>query len=235
MPSVIVDYNNDSKKLWRIWDPAFQQVKAQSEVNFDDNGDEHMSCQYENIKIYIDMFRLSGDNEYIVELDARDEPLRGHDSHPTQLGRKSTSHITDATNDEAANTHRSRCSWTNQPPQHSAANTDIAHSWHLHWEDQTPHSSATRINISSEVPTVARAPPLVSRVTRCQGKASTKVQLPCTAVPFTYVGEMDSPQWDLSTWAMEVETTSTLINNIFSINSREASLLQVNLIHSTWV
>jgi hypothetical protein len=35
-PCMMVGYTHDSKTLWRIWDPEFQEVKAQSIVFFDE-------------------------------------------------------------------------------------------------------------------------------------------------------------------------------------------------------
>jgi len=80
--------------LWRIWDPEFQRVKAPSEVVFDGERNAHMSCQHGSNEI--DMFGLPADEEYVEEIDTGDEPLRGQDSQPTQLGKRSTSHMHEA-------------------------------------------------------------------------------------------------------------------------------------------
>jgi len=54
--------------------------------------------------------------------------------------------------------------------------------------------------------------------------------------PFTYVDAMDSPQRDHWKQAMEEECTSILLNNTFAtINSRDATQLQVKPIVSKWV
>jgi len=70
---MMVGYAHDSKKLWRIWDPEFQRVKAQSEVVFDKERNAHMSCQHGSNEI--DMFGLPEDEEYVEETDTGDEPL----------------------------------------------------------------------------------------------------------------------------------------------------------------
>jgi hypothetical protein len=62
-----VGYSNNSKMLWRIWDPKFQRVKAQSEVVFDQERNAHMSCQHESNEI--DIFELPEDEEYVKESD----------------------------------------------------------------------------------------------------------------------------------------------------------------------
>jgi hypothetical protein len=45
-PCMMVDYTHDSKTLWRIWDPEFHKVNAQSEVVFDEERNAHMLCQH---------------------------------------------------------------------------------------------------------------------------------------------------------------------------------------------
>jgi len=80
----MVAYTHDSKTLWRIWDPEFQEVKAQSEVVFDKERNAHMSCQHGSNEI--DIFGLPEDEEYLEETDTGDEPLRGKDCQPTQIG-----------------------------------------------------------------------------------------------------------------------------------------------------
>jgi len=88
---MMVGYTHDSKTLWRIWDPEFKKVKAQSEVVFDEERNAHMSCQYGSNEI--DMFGLSEDEEYVDETDTGGEPLRGQDSQPTQISKRSKSHM----------------------------------------------------------------------------------------------------------------------------------------------
>jgi hypothetical protein len=66
-------------------------VKAQPEVVFDEERNAHMSCQHGSNEIYI--FGLPEDEEYVDEIDTGDEPLRGKDSHSTQIGKRFRSHM----------------------------------------------------------------------------------------------------------------------------------------------
>jgi hypothetical protein len=58
---MMVRYTHNSETLWRIWDPEFQKVKAQSAVIFDKERNAHMSCLHESNEIDTDMFGLSED------------------------------------------------------------------------------------------------------------------------------------------------------------------------------
>jgi hypothetical protein len=109
---MMVGYTHHSKTLWRIWDPKFQKGNAQSEVVFDEERNAHMSCQAGRNEI--DMFGLPEDEGYVDEKDTGDEPLR--DRQPTQIGKRSTSHMHEAPDEKAKN---------------------IAHSRRLRREDQT--------------------------------------------------------------------------------------------------
>jgi len=148
-PCMMVGYTHDSKTLWRIWDPEFQKVKAQSEVVFDEERNAHRSCQPGSNEI--DMFGLPEDEEYVDEKDTRDEPLR--DSQPTQIGKRSTSHMHEAPDEEAENiAHSWRLRREDQTAQRSAADADaasIAHSWRLRREDQTARRLAAVMKKSS--------------------------------------------------------------------------------------
>jgi len=255
----MVGYTHDSKTLWRIWDPDFQKVKAQSEVVFDEERNAHMSCQHESNDIDTDMFGLPEDMEYIDETDTVDEPLR--DIQPTQIGKRSTSHMREAPDEEAENAH-SRClRQEDQTAQRSAADAEnahswrlcredqtaqrlvadaenIAHSWRLRREDQTAERLAAAIMKSSQVPPAspAPAPPIASRVTRSRGKASAEGFRASIEDPFTYMEAMESPQRDHWKRAMEEESTSILLNYTFSaLNSGEARQQQVKPIGSKWV
>jgi hypothetical protein len=86
-PCMMVGYTHNSKTLWRLWDPEFQRVKAQSEVVIDEETNAHMPCQHESNEI--GMFELPEDKEYIKETDTGDKPLRV--SQPTQIGKSSVS------------------------------------------------------------------------------------------------------------------------------------------------
>jgi hypothetical protein len=66
-PCMIVGYTQNSKTLWRIWDPEFQKVKSQSEVIFDEERNAHRSCLHESNEIETNMFGLSEDKEYMEE------------------------------------------------------------------------------------------------------------------------------------------------------------------------
>jgi len=99
-------YVHDSERLWRIWDLKFQRVKAQSEVIFDEERNAHMFCQHGCNEINI--FGLPKDKEYVEETDTGHEPLRGQASQLTQIGKRSTSHMHEAPDEEAENTAHSR-------------------------------------------------------------------------------------------------------------------------------
>jgi len=248
-PCMMVGYTHDSKSLWRIWDPEFQRVKTQLEVVFDEARNALMSCQHGSNEI--DMFGLPEDEEYVEETDTGDEPLR--DSQPTQIGKRSKSHMHEAPDEEAENAHSRRLRREDQTAQRSAANAEIiAHSRRLRREDQTARRSAAAIKKSSQVPRAAPDPapdpapvpapvqapalPTGSRVTRSQGKVSAEALTASATDPFTYAEAIESPQRDHWKRAMEEESTSILLNNTFSaLNSREARQLRVKPIGSKWV
>jgi hypothetical protein len=260
-PCMMVGYTHYSKTLWRIWDPEFQKVKAQSEVIFDEERNAHMLCQHGSNEN--DMFGLPEDEEYVNEKDTGDEPLR--DSQPMQIGKRSTSHMQEAPDKEAENiahsrrirredqtaqrwaadaeniTHSRRLRREDQTAQRSAADGEnIAPSRRLRREAQTARRSSTEMKKSSQVPPASPAPaPLIgSRVTRSQGKASAEALTASEAIgdPFTYAEAMLNPQRDHWKRAVEEESTSILLNNTFSaLNSREAWQLQVKPIGSKWV
>ena len=105
-PCMMVGYLHDSETLWRIWDPEFHRVKAQPEVVIDEERNAHMSCQHGSNEI--DIFGLPEGEEYVEETDTGDEPLRGQDRQPTQIGKRSTSHMHEAPDKEAENIAHSR-------------------------------------------------------------------------------------------------------------------------------
>jgi len=185
-----------------------------------------MSCQHGSNKI--DMFGLPEDEEYVEETDTGDELLR--DSQPTQIGKRFSSHMHEAPDEEAENAHSRRLRREDQTAQRSAANAEnFAHSRCLRREDQTARRSAAAIKKSSQVQPAAQAPalapPIGSRVTRSQGKNSAEALTASAATgdPFTYAAAMESPQRNYWKRAMEEESTSILLNNTFSgLNSREA-------------
>jgi len=134
-PCMMVGYTHDSKTLWRIWDPKFRKVKAQSEVVFDEERNAHMLCQHGSNEI--NMFGLSEDEEYVDETDTG-----GQDSQPTQIGKRSKSHMHEAPDEEAENAHSRRHRREDQTAQRSAADAENAHSRRLRQEDQTAQRSA---------------------------------------------------------------------------------------------
>jgi len=68
----MLNYGQDLK-MWRIWDPEFERVKAQIEVVFDEERNANMSCQHGSNAV--DMFGLPEDEECVKETDTGDEPL----------------------------------------------------------------------------------------------------------------------------------------------------------------
>jgi len=81
------------------------------------------------------MFGIPEDEDYVEEIDTGDEPLRGQDSQPTQLGKRSTSHMHEAPDEEAQNAHSRRLRREDQTAQRSAAAAENAHSRCLRRED----------------------------------------------------------------------------------------------------
>jgi len=196
-------------------------MKAQSELVFDEERNEHMSCQDGSNEIYI--FVLPEDDNYVGEIDTAGEPLRGQHSQPTQVGKRSTSLMHEAPEEEAEH---------------------ITHSLRLRRDDQTARRSAAAIKKWSHVPRAAPDPspvpapaaPIGSRVTKSHCKVSAEALTASATNPFTYTEAMQSPQRDHWKRAMEEERTSILINNtIPALNSREAWQLPVYLIGSKWV
>ena len=251
--SMMVGYTHDSKTLWRLWNPEFQTVKAQSEVVFDEERNAHMSCQHESNQI--DMFELPEDEKYVEETDTGDEPLRDSQptqigseptqigSQPTQIGKRSKSHIHTARDEQAENAHSWRLCREDQTAQRSAANAEyIPHSLRLRREDQTARGLAAAIKRSSQVPPAALAPtpalPIGSHVTRSQDKNSAEALTASAATgdAYTYAEAMESPLRNDWKRAMEEESTLILLNNTFSaLNSWEARPLKVEPIGSKWV
>jgi len=232
-PCMMVGYTQDSTTLWRIWDSEFQMVKTQSEVVFDEEWNAHLLCQHGSTEI--DMVGLPEDEGYVEETDTSDEPLR--DSQPTQICKRSQSHLHTAPDEKAENPHSRRLHWEDQTAQRSAANAEeIAHSWRLCREDQTAWRSAAAIKQSSHVPPAAPALTIGTCVTRSQGKASAEA-LPASAEdPYTYTEALECSQRDHWKRAMEEESTWIQLNNTLSaLNSREARQLRVTPIGSKWV
>ena len=68
----MIGYTHDSRTLWRMWDPYFQVVRAQSEVIFDEERNAFVSCTTDGI----DIFGLPENVEYIKERHTTDGLLR---------------------------------------------------------------------------------------------------------------------------------------------------------------
>jgi len=192
----MVGYTHNSKTLCMIWDPEFHKVKAQSEVVFDKEGNAPMSCQHGSKEI--DKFGLPEDEKYVYETDIGGEPLRGQDSQTMQTGKRSTSHMHEAPDEEVENiTHSQHLRRENQTAQRLAADAEnIARSRRLRREDQTAQRSAAAIKNPSQLPPASPAPPIASRVTTRQGETSAEALTASIEDPFTYAEAMESPQKD---------------------------------------
>jgi len=233
----MVDCTHNLKTLWRIWDPQFQRVKAQSEVVFDEERNAHISCLHESNEI--DICGLPEDEESVEESHTGDEPLR--DRQPMQTGKRSKSDMHKPPEEKAENAHSRHLRREDQTAQHSAANAqNIPQSRRFHREDQTPRRSAAAIKKSSQVPPAApdSAPAQLigSPVTRSQGKNSGTALTASAPDPYAYGEAMASPQRNHWKRAIEEESTSILLYNTFSaLNSRDAQQLHVKPIGSNWV
>jgi hypothetical protein len=73
----MVGYVHDLTTLWRIWDPAFQVVRSQSNVNFDEERNTHASCLPGD---HTDIFALPEETEYIDEIDNGDGLLQAQEN-----------------------------------------------------------------------------------------------------------------------------------------------------------
>jgi len=209
-------YTPDSKTLWRIWDPKFQKVKTQSKVVFDWESNAHMSPQHGSNEI--DNFELPDDEKYVEETATGDEPPRAS-QRSMQIGKRSSSRMHQAPDDEAGNADSRRVRQENQTSQRSAADADnITLGQRLHRENQTARRSATAMKISNPMPPPAPAPPIVNHVTRSQGEASAEAQTASEATgdPFTYAESMESPQGNQWKRAIEEESTLILLKNTYS-------------------
>jgi len=72
----MIGYLHDSTTLWRIWDLAFQIVRSQSNVIFDEERNTHASCLRRD---HTDIFELPDVREYIEEIDSGDGLLQAQD------------------------------------------------------------------------------------------------------------------------------------------------------------
>ena len=142
---------------------------------------------------------------------------------------------------ESENAHSRPLHRADQTAQRLVADAEnITHSWRLRREVRTARCRAAVTKASCQITPAApaQAPPIASRVTRSEGKASAEGLLTSAATgdPFTYAEAMESPRRDLWKRAMEEESTLILLNKTFSaVNSREAQQLQVKPNGSKWV
>jgi len=124
----------------------------------------------------------------------------------------------DVPDKEAENVHSQRLRQEDQTAQRSAPEAENAHSRHLCREDQTARRTAAAIKKTSQVLPASPAPPIASRVTRSQGKASALSLTGSEAIGerFTYTEAMENLQRSHWNRAMQEEYTSNLLNNTFS-------------------
>jgi len=76
-PCMMVGYMHDSTTLWRIWDPAFQTARSQSNVIFNKERNTHASCLPGD---HTDIFEQPEETEYIQEIDSGDGLLQAQDN-----------------------------------------------------------------------------------------------------------------------------------------------------------
>jgi hypothetical protein len=76
-PCMMVSYIHDSTTLWRIWNPAFQVVRSQSNVIFDEERNTHTSCRLGD---HTDIFELPDKTKYIEEINSGDGFLQAQDN-----------------------------------------------------------------------------------------------------------------------------------------------------------
>ena len=82
-PCMMVGYVHDSTTLWRIWEPAFQVVRSQSNVIFDKERNTHASCLPEE---HTDIFELLEETEYIEVIDHGDGLLQAQENETSGDG-----------------------------------------------------------------------------------------------------------------------------------------------------
>jgi hypothetical protein len=73
----MVGYVHDSTTIWRIWDPAFEVVRSQSNVIFDKERNTHTSCLPRD---HTDIIEPPEEMEYIEEINNGDGLLQAHDN-----------------------------------------------------------------------------------------------------------------------------------------------------------
>jgi len=247
---MMVGYVHDSTTLWRIWDAAFQVVRLQSDVIFDEESNAHASCLHGD---QTDIFELPEETEYVEEIETGEDGLLHDHAGTSRTGEGHGSGNHDCTDNDTdhilpdADHRRSPPATTgvrSRPPDEEDAppvfRDTVFHDRHLRRENVKARRTAAMTKQSCQP-----QPPLTNRVTRSQVKISAIAliimakALASTSInsePFTYAEAMDSPQRDDWKRAMEEECTLILLNNTFTtISSREARQLRVKPIGSKWV
>jgi len=74
---MMVGYVHDSTTLWRIWHPAFQVVRSQSDVIYDEERNAHSSCLHGDHTV---IFELPEETESIEQIDSGDGFLQAQDN-----------------------------------------------------------------------------------------------------------------------------------------------------------
>ena len=225
---MMVSYVQDSTTLWKIWDPAFQVVRSQWNVVFDEERNSYASCLPGD---HTDIFGPLEETEYIGEIDrgygllqTQDNETGGdglnHDhagNSRTGEGHGSGDHdCTDNDTDRNladADNRRSLPEGTfvsSRPPDEEDAppvsRDAVVHNQHLRRENDKACRTAPMTKHSCQ------PPPHTNRITRGQVKISANAPIimpkspaSTTSNPFTYVEQIDSPQHEHRKQAMEVE------------------------------
>jgi len=200
----MVGYVHDSTTLWRIWDPALQVVRSQSDVIFDEERNAQASCLRGD---QTDIFDLPEETEYVKEIETGRDGLlydhpgtsrtgEGHGSGDHDCTDTATHHnLPDNRQSLPASTSVRSC-----PPDEEDAppvsRETVIHNRHLRHENDKAHQMAAITKKSCQ-------PPRTNRITRSKVKISTNVLIimakalastPINSNPFTYAEVMDSPQ-----------------------------------------
>jgi hypothetical protein len=96
-PCMMVCYVHDSTTLWRIWHPAFQVVRSQSDVIFDKERHAHSSCLHGD---QTDIFELPEETEYVEEIKTGGDGLLHDNAGTSRTGEGHGSGDHDCTDDD---------------------------------------------------------------------------------------------------------------------------------------
>jgi len=148
-------------------------------------GDMHMSCHYRRNEIDCNTFGLPAQSKYIMEIDSRDEPLRGQDCQFQQLHKRPTSYMREAPFMESDKAHCRYLHQQNSTSQYLEANPDYFPCCEQHCrEDWNAQHLAAACMKSCQVPPAPPAPPIASCVTRSLGKVSAEASTDSAKDPF---------------------------------------------------